>query len=217
MKREASKRERLPVASLVSPAPAGLVRSAPTFKWNVVLTPTLTPAWGASRYHLQVANSPTGFSAPFEDVVLDTLTWTPTRSYQDGVYYWRVAARDAANRDGPFSPVYTFTKQYRGTTLVSPLSGAPGNDFPTFVWTAVEGAARYRIEIAKNAQFSPLWDSADSHNTRFMPTKKYDSAQYYWRVAMIDKNGVYGPYTGAVFLNDPLPHKVYLPGVLKNR
>ncbi|HLF26772.1 MAG TPA: hypothetical protein VJG32_10575 [Anaerolineae bacterium] len=207
----------LPVTSLTAPSAGAIVNSAPTFQWQAVLTPTGQPAWGAAKYRLQVATSPNSFNTPFEDVVLDTITWTPTKSYPDGTYYWRVSVRDSQNRDGPFSPVRTFTKQYPATTILAPLAGATSSAFPTFVWTPVQGAARYRIEIAKNAQFSPLFDSTTTDNTRFIPTKRYDTAQYYWRVAMIDKSGNSGPWTNSIFLAQPYAYSVYTPVVLKNR
>jgi len=207
----------LPVVSVSEPLPGAVVNYAPTFKWQAVLTPTGQPTWGAAKYHLQVATTPAGFVTPFENVVLDTLTWTPTKSYPDGTYYWRVAAQDAGARDGPFSPINTFTKQYPAVTIVSPLTGTVSSDFPTFIWTPVNGAASYRIEIAKNPQFSPLYDSATTHNTRFIPTKRYDIAQYYWRVAIIDKAGNFGPWTNSIVIARPYLYGISLPTVLKNR
>lgn len=207
----------LPVVTLLEPAPGAIVSYAPTFKWQTVLTPTVQPRWGAPRYRLQVATTPTGFSSPFEDVIADTINWTPTKSYPDGTYYWRVAVRDAAGKDGPFSPVCSFTKQYPVVTLVSPLTGTVTGGFPTFVWTAVDGAARYKIEIAKNPNFSPKYDEATTNNTRFTPAKRYDTTTYYWRVAIMDKSNNYGPWTNSVVIVNPYPHRIFLPLVLKNK
>ncbi len=206
----------LPVVSLVSPAPGAVVRYAPTFHWQPVLTPTAQPAWSAPKYYLQVANNPL-FNPIHESATLDTVTWTPIGSYPDGTYYWRVAVQDAGGRNGPYSPVYTFTKQYPVVTLVSPLTGTMTGGFPTFIWEPVDGAAQYKIEIAKNAQFSPKFDEATTNNTRFIPTKKYDTAQYYWRVAMIDKNGKYGPWTDSIVVVNPYPYRIYLPTVKENK
>ncbi|HKZ86803.1 MAG TPA: hypothetical protein VJ793_24490 [Anaerolineae bacterium] len=206
----------LPVVTLSQPASGGVVNYAPTLKWQIVLAPAGQPTWGAAKYRVQVANSPTGFGAPFESLDVDTVNWTPAKSYPDGTYYWRVAVLDTGGRPGPFSSVYTLTKQYPVVSLVSPLTGTTTGAFPTFIWTPVYGAARYRIEIAKNPQFSPLYDSATTDNTLFIPTKRYDTAQYYWRVAIIDKSGNYGPWTDSILLVSPYSYSTFLPVVLKN-
>ncbi|HOU14743.1 MAG TPA: hypothetical protein PKZ84_16680 [Anaerolineae bacterium] len=207
----------LPQTSLVEPPMGGAVHRTPTFRWNASLLPgnATTIGWTAVKYRLQVANNP-NFTSPIENIVLDTITWTPTKSFPDGTYYWRVAVVDANSKEGPFSSVAMFTKQYPVPTLVSPLPGTGVDaDFPTFVWQPVNGAASYRIEIAQNPQFSPLLDSATTNNVTFTPLKKYTATQYYWRVAMIDKSGSYGPWTDSVLI-DPYPYDIFLPLALRN-
>lgn len=208
----------LPTTSLVEPAMGSVVHRIPTFKWNAYLLPgdANTIGWTAPKYRLQVANNPNFSSATSVD--LDTITWTPNGTYADGNYYWRVAVLDFGGRVGPFSDVYTFTKQYPAVTLVSPLPGSPGSGgaFPTFIWEPVNGAARYKIEISVNPQFSPVLDSVETDNTVFTPLKKYTATQYYWRVAMKDKSGSYGPWSDAILI-DPYPYDIFLPLVLRNK
>ncbi|MEJ5311208.1 MAG: hypothetical protein WHX52_15700 [Anaerolineae bacterium] len=211
----------LPRPTLIEPATGSIVNGIPVFKWAAVLSPgtTQTPGWGAPRYRLQVSRNP-NFSDYIDDIILDTISWTPTKTYPDGDYYWRVAVRDANNNQGPFSDVYTFVKQYPVVTLVSPLTGTLAIDpFPTFIWQPITttSVSRYRIEIAQNPQFSPLIDYATTHNARFTPSKKYATAQYYWRIAMIDKSGSYGPWTNSIVLIDPYPYDIFLPLVLRNK
>src|SRR3990172_7538561 len=129
----------LPVVTLSQPASGAVVNYAPTLKWQTVLTPAGQPTWSAPKYRVQVANSPTGFGTPFESVDVDTVNWTPAKSYPDGSYYWRVAVLDTGGRPGPFSSVYTLTKHYPLVTLVSPLTGTTTGAFPTFIWTPVYG------------------------------------------------------------------------------
>jgi hypothetical protein len=210
----------LPQVSLVEPVMGGVVHSTPRFTWDTVVIPgtTQSPGWSAPKSRLQVSSSP-NFSPIYEDIVLDTISWTPTKTYPDGDYYWRVATRDASNHDGAFSSVYTFTKQYPVVRLVAPITGTmTGDPFPTFIWEPVTttAAASYRIEIAQNPQFSPLTDYKTTDNNRFTPIKKYAAAQYYWRVAMIDKSGKYGPWTDSVVLIDPYPYDIFLPLVLRD-
>ena len=205
----------LPAVQVSQPAMGAVIHTAPTYEWQTILTPTLQPAWGSPFFHLQVATSPNGFSSPFEDITLDTINWTPSRTYPDGTYYWRIAVRDASGNDGPFGAVYTFTKQYPAVTLISPPPGARIGDFPEFSWTAVNGAARYRLQVAANPQFSPVYDDVTTNNTLFIPTRHYDTANYYWRVAMIDRDGNIGPWTNSTIVVDPYPYRLYNPLVLK--
>jgi hypothetical protein len=34
---------------------------------------------------------------------------------------------------------------------------------------------------------------------------------YFWRVAIIDKDGKMGPFTGAIIILDPNPNDVFIP------
>ncbi len=210
----------LPQPTLIEPPADSTVNGTPVFKWAAFLTPgtTQTLGWGAPKYRLQVSRNP-NFADYIDNRVLDTISWTPTQSYPDGDYYWRVAVIDANNHQGPFSDVSTFVKQYPVVTLVAPLTGTVAVDpLPTFIWQPITttSVSRYRIEIAQNPQFSPLIDSATTNNTRFTPLKKYTAAQYYWRIAMIDKSGNYGPWTDSIVLIDPYPYDIFLPLTLKS-
>jgi hypothetical protein len=131
------------------------------------------------------------------------------------MYYWRLAVRDANRNDGPFTQVYTFTKQYPAPTLVAPLSGARTGDYPEFEWEAITGAAYYRLMVSTNPQFSsPVLDVTTS-NIHFIPTNKLNTGSYYWRVAMVDKDGRQGPFNDATLIVDPYPYRVYMPLVIK--
>jgi hypothetical protein len=153
-------------------------------------------AW---KYRLQVSQD-ANFSSIYETVDTANNCWTPPTGYHDGVYYWRAAMIDGQGKVGSYSPAATFTKQYPVTTLVSPVSGAiPAT--PTFVWTPVTGAATYRFEVSLYSTFYPLYDSVDTFNTQFTPTKLYSGDQvYFWRVAIRDRSGRMGPFTDAMFI-----------------
>ncbi len=205
----------LPTVQITQPLNAANVNYAPTFKWQTVLTPTGQPAWGSPYFHLQIATSPNSFGSPFEDLTLDTINWTPSRSYPDGTYYWRIAVRDANSNDGPFGGVYTFTKQYPTVTLISPGSGDTIGFFPDFSWTAVNGAARYRLQVATNPQFSPTYEDVTTDQTEFIATHEYATANYYWRVAILDRDNNIGPWTGSTIIVNPYPYSLYLPLIKK--
>lgn len=192
--------------------PASPTARAPSLCWTPVVTPTAGPLFAAWKYRVQVSRDP-NFSTEYDKADTEQACWTPTKGYPDGAYYWRAATIDGDGRVGSYSPSAVFLKQYPITTLLAPVSGAPALATPTFVWTPTPGAASYRLEVALSETFANLYDSATTANTRFTPTKKYDMAKtYFWRVAMVDKEGNRGPFTGdRVILR---PGTVYLPLML---
>lgn len=200
----------LPTASISQPGPGSIVSAMPTFRWESVLTPTVKPAWGAPYYHLQVAYNPR-FDQLTQDVVLDTINWTPASGFPDGTYYWRVAVRDASNNDSPFSAIYTFTKQYPAVTLLSPASGGTVGDYQEFSWTPIASAALYRLQIARDPQFTVNLRTVDTYQSAVIFNDAWSPGRYYWRVAMIDSDNNVGPYTDATLIVDPRPYRVYAP------
>ncbi len=81
---------------------------------------------------------------------------------------------------------------------------------PTFVWSPVDGAANYRVEISKFPTYAPVYDSITTYNTQYTPTKKYDlNVEYYWRVAIVDADNKQGPFTGATIVIEN--ERLFLP------
>ncbi len=124
---------------------------------------------------------------------------------------------DGNGRLGPYTPTKIVTKQYPVTTLVAPVNGSIEASTPTFEWTAVIGAASYRLEISNSPTFATLFDSITTNNIQFTPTKLYPNNVYYWRVAIVDKNNRQGPFTNAILILDPTGYgyKSYMPVVKK--
>jgi hypothetical protein len=122
---------------------------------------------------------------------------------------------DGNGKLGPYSsPAAIVTKQYPITTLVSPI-GEPVPYTPTFIWTPVDGAATYRLEVSKYPTFTPLYDSVTTINTQYTPTTNYDrNIVYFWRVAIRDRDGNQGPFTDSTIIIGP-GSRTYLPLVEK--
>jgi hypothetical protein len=210
--------------TLTLPQPTGLtpndpsalnpVDRAPTLCWDQLVSfsngePVLT----AYKYKVQVSKGDPGFSVIYESVETEQNCWTPVKGYDDGQYYWRVAMMDGQSRQGDYSPPVAFTKQYPSSALISPVDQT-SRETPTFAWTAVNGASSYKLEVSQSSTFSPLYESITTHNTDFTPTKLYQSpATYYWRVAIIDKDGKIGPFTDATIILNPsaADFMTYLP------
>ncbi|MBI5294285.1 MAG: S-layer homology domain-containing protein [Chloroflexi bacterium] len=194
----------LPIPSGLTHTPSGVVGHAPTLCWTPLIANSLAgdPVLAAWRYRVQVSTEPT-FSNIYDNIDTEQSCWTPTRGYDDGQYYWRVAMFDGSGILGQYSASTTFTKQYPISTLLSPASGVTLTSTPTFVWTAVPGAARYKFESSQNSNFSPAYESFTTDNTRWTPTTSYSpGATYYWRVAIMDIEGRLGPFVGATIILD---------------
>jgi hypothetical protein len=196
------------------PDELSVIRTTPTLCWQPLIAETDgNPVLAAYEYRVEVSKGDPTFSTIYERVDTQQSCWTPTKGYDDGKYYWRVAMIDG---QGDFSDTAEFTKQYPITTLISPLSGAAITDIPTFVWTPVQGAASYKLEISKNSTFSPIYDSIITDNTRYTSRKVFDefTPNYFWRVAMIDDDNKYGPFNDATIILGG-ENQVYLPLMLR--
>jgi hypothetical protein len=195
------------------PAKANIFSKNPTICWNHVLEhDNGVPVLAAWKYRVQVSRTST-FSTIYDNIDTEQNCWTPTKGYDDGTYYWRVAMIDGQGKLGEYTPPAQFYKQYPITTKVRPAHGSPITGIPEFVWTPVHGAASYRLEVSLNASFSPTFDAITTVNTRFTSTKAYDpSKPYFWRVAIIDRDGRQGPFTDIALLPTG---KLFLPMIIR--
>jgi hypothetical protein len=219
---------------LTLPKPAGLspddpnaenvIGRAPTLCWEPLLEMSDgTAILAAYKYKIQISRGDPTFSSIYDSTETEQSCWTPTKGYHDGKYYWRVAMIDGQGRLSEYSLAAEFTKQYPRAVPKSPTSGSLLTETPTFVWTQedgitpyVHGAASYQLEVSLNDTFSPLYDSVKTNNTRYTPTKVYASGNtYYWRVAIVDKDGRIGPFSDATIILEPEPeagkNKIFLP------
>jgi hypothetical protein len=192
-----------------------IIDYSPNYCWSPVILDDDNgdPVFTAWRYYLQVSKDP-DFNTTYAETGTFHNCWTPTSGYDDGTYYWRVAIIDGNGRMGFYSTPATFTKQYPVTTLISPIEEVVTGT-PSFKWTPVDGAATYLFEVSWYSTFNPVYDTTETFNVEYTPTRLYTSdEEYYWRVAIRDRNGKIGPFTDATFFirgNYP----AYLPLMLK--
>ncbi len=204
----------LPRPTGLSHSPPGVVGRAPTLCWTPLITPTNNPILTAYRYRLEISDGDPTFSNLYELVNnLEQCCWTPVVGYADRTnYYWRVAMIDGQGRIGDYSAPISFTKQYPVTTLISPTHGSQSGETPTFVWTPVDGAASYRLEVSLYDNFGILYDSVTTNNSRYTPLKDYTAGEtYYWRVAIKDKSGHSGPFNDATIILTDTNQAPYKP------
>ncbi len=185
----------LPQPSGLIHNPAGVTPAAPTLCWTpLVVNSGDTPVLAAFKYRLQTSPDPT-FSTPTETSDTEQACWTPVKGYADGAYYWRVALVDGNGRIGDYSAAATFTKQYPAPVQVSPPPGSTLAETPTFIWQHVAGAAKYKLETSLYPNFSPTLETVTTANTHFTTASRLTVDQiYHWRVAMVDKDGMQGPF-----------------------
>lgn len=162
---------------------------------NVALTTRIV--WNscatATGYHFTIsANS--GFATPIVDDTLANDTSRTVTSLSSATRYWyRVRAINAAGA-GPWSDIRIFT-------TVPPVAGATVPRLPAnnainvavstlFSWDSIPLATSYRLQIARNSEFSTLIvdDSTLTVSSRNVSLLTYYTA-YYWRVKVTNPGG----------------------------
>lgn len=129
--------------------PAGSTVQFPLFQWNKVT--------GATDYEIELLTqmpapgeiTGTGHSqfAMAHGVTMNEFWPGDTRGLKAGTYYWRVIARDAGHN--PIG-LYTAAKSFEvpKPTISPKLNGQSlQTQYPSFGWSAVQGATSYGIEL----------------------------------------------------------------------
>jgi hypothetical protein len=164
----------------------------PLFTWKPIL--------GKNSYWVIVAKDPS-----FTTIVDYAITRIPAYAVRTGSqpltyddeetsYYWVVLPATGTNGSGaPGNPAFgayaDFLKQTTQPGLLGPANGASFAGQPTFQWTSIFGARRYRVQVDNETTFSTPIDDQRTASTAYTSLKTYQSAQtYYWRVAPEDEN-----------------------------
>ena len=134
-------------AILVSPK-LTVGTSKPTFIWN--------PVAGSTEYRLKVVNI-NNPNYPVIDMWKDSVEVLsnsrclikPNVALDPGVTYkWWIRARNS-NGDGPWSNYVSFRFANTSPGKATPISprGLTSTSNPTFIWTAVQGATQYNLQV----------------------------------------------------------------------
>lgn len=137
----------VPMEPVVSTAPTSgaLQDPQPTFRWNAVT--------GAERYRLNVQyQTPAGhYDYWFEKVLTghQNLAYTPTASeaLDPGLNYRFTVRGETDHQVGPWGTQTFFHRPLGEPTPTDPDPGVLNTITPTFRWTAVDGATRYRLNV----------------------------------------------------------------------
>ncbi|HEY3414852.1 MAG TPA: Ig-like domain-containing protein [Armatimonadota bacterium] len=81
-------------------------------------------------------------------------------------------------------------------TLKAPAIDASVGSNPVFTWTAVPGAAKYRLEVSTSEAFSSQVGGfpVTTLNLRYAPPAELPVATMYWRVAALDASNAVGTF-----------------------
>jgi hypothetical protein len=165
-------------------------------------TPLLTwrPLAGHQSYFVLVAKDPN-----FSNIVDYSFTQVPaysprsllrptTYSDETTLYYWAVLPAINFNGSGavgnPLAAAPSnFQKQSIPPAQISPGDGALLTDQPVFRWTPVEGARRYRFQIAQEPTFAAPIEDVTTASTSYTPFTTHPAdTTLYWRVRADDEN-----------------------------
>jgi hypothetical protein len=192
------------------PISGQVINSLPTFRWREVLSPTGTPYVGTPRYKLIIADNPNMDKS--RSYLTSATAFTPLKGqkYADGTWYWKVATVDRNGIEGTSGPIQSFYKEYLTPALIPVPTSDPGTGIPIFQWTPIPGAAFYRVQIDDNPAFSHTPSPVSTDNTTYVPTRDLRNAKtFYWRVWVVDADGIEGPKGGG--LVDRLPFRLNFP------
>jgi hypothetical protein len=80
-----------------------------------------------------------------------------------------------------------------------------------FVWTAVDGAKSYWIEIGLDFNFKTMYDTRKNITETRAVFNNFQKGVYYWRVCSVDNSGLPGPYTDTrYFVVSPDKNKPFI-------
>jgi hypothetical protein len=200
----------------VLPARGTLTRLTPLVTWK--------PLTGRQSYFVIVAKD-----ASFSNIVDYAFTQIPaysprsqyrptTYSDETTLYYWAVLPATTFNGGGavgdPLSAAPSnFQKQSLPPLQTSPADGALLTDQPVFRWTSVEGARRYRFQIAQEPTFAAPIEDVTTASTSYTPFTVHPAdTTLYWRVRADDENLIGLTWSAVRTFQRRLPTPTINPG-----
>ena len=166
------------------------------------LTPLLTwrPLAGRQSYFVIVAKD-----ANFSNIVDYAFTQLPaysprsllrptTYSDETTLFYWALLPASGINGSGAVgdplaAAASNFQKQSIPPSAMSPADGALLTEQPIFRWTTVEGARRYRFQVAQEPTFAAPLEDVTTASTSYTPFTTHPAdTTLYWRVRADDEN-----------------------------
>jgi len=175
--------------SLISPSNNDVNQKlSTTLVWNSVPL--------AERYLIQVSKYP-----DFHEIVYRLYEYRKTSLTFNGIepgqkYYWRVKAFGIVG-ESEFSEVFIFESGIPAApVLISPAHTTKEvRVMPTFIWSSMNKATSYHLQIATTVQFntsSIIFDKKVTDTSYTMTTQLATNKNHYWRVSSINSLGESG-------------------------
>ena len=162
---------------------------APLFRWQ--------PLNAYDKYQIQVDDA-TDFINPSTDDTTPNDSYVLTTNQAAGPYYWRVRGVSDNNVVTSWSETFDYTVG----ALDAPTLLSPANSPATMVsdltmhWSAVPGAASYKVQISPNGDFANNTVlTTSSKATTYTPATALDNSSYFWRVQAVDASGHVGTWS----------------------
>jgi hypothetical protein len=198
---------------LTSPANGASVSNAVTLSWKDYLatnsdaTPGKLDETGVSsrieakQYRVELSTTP-NFQSLFESATVDQTTYTSYgNTYPEGLMYWRVQAIDGSGNRLAYSPIWSFTKSSPTVRPASPMNGVSVSGTQPFVWTPLDFAGSYDVEVFKDGDTTgssvKRVVSGNSKQVAFSLTSPLPAAStpYTWHVRRVDAKGRKGEWS----------------------
>jgi hypothetical protein len=176
----------------VLPARGTFTGRTPLFTWR--------PIAGRDAYFVIVAKDPS-FSNVVDYAITRIPAYAPRNQIKPTTYpdettnfYWAVLPAANANGSGAVgnplaAAAADFQKRSTPPTQISPANGTLMTEQPVFRWTPVEGARRYRFQVAQEPSFGALVEDVVTASTSYTPFTTHPAdTTLYWRVRADDEN-----------------------------
>lgn len=207
-------RKRSAPVELLSPAAGAEVTDLPRFAWREYSETgrtQSTPVWqGAKQYVVQVSTVES-FTTLVDQVTVDQAQYAPQdKTYPEGPLFWRVWAVDGSNNALTPSEVRSLVKASGAPVLLAPaaldeskpLDGQRLERVPFFRWEPQPYAAKYEIEVYRNADLAfslanrVAAGTKTTLQTAWSPTDTLGGqGTYAWRVRRLDVDGRPGSWS----------------------
>ena len=197
-----------PASSYLAPrAQQGTLSELPLFTWKAVS--------GAQSYFVVVAKDPA-----FTEVIDLALTRVPAyapragnleaTTYPDAsgddsnaatTYHWVVFPASSPGGSGVSTYYFenspqSFQKRSNPPVRIAPTEDSSIFSQPTFRWLPADGARKYRLQVAQDANFRELLDDVTTASTAFTSSTTYPAdTQLHWRVRATDEKGLGLPWS----------------------
>ena len=172
------------------PYPNWVLDTAPLLIWEDILD--------VNEYWIQV-NDSNDFS---ETVLIDELN-IPVSEYQItlplevGYHYWRVRFKNPEGEWEGWSSIYRFYFSIGTPDFVTPEDGEVISDSTPFIdWKDYDAASAFHLQVADTDEFSNTLyiDDETITTSEFEFTDDLDYGQYYCRLRVQNKEGVWGSW-----------------------